>query len=186
MYFCSGKTLVKFCVNLKPRRKITPPRLCSRLIYSLLRGLLYAPTNNILIQLFRYFFVGGTAFIVDFGLLAALTEFGGMPYQLSACVGFIGGLIVNYLLSIIWVFGSDAHTRGRRMAEFLAFALIGVIGLGLNALIMWIFTEVVMLHYLISKIISTIVVFAWNFLARRSLINQFNLSAWKAKLSGNK
>lgn len=32
------------------------------------------PTNKGKIQLFRYFFVGGAAFVVDFGLLWLLTE----------------------------------------------------------------------------------------------------------------
>ena len=32
-------------------------------------------TNNTFLQLFRYTFVGGAAFIVDFGLLYILTDF---------------------------------------------------------------------------------------------------------------
>lgn len=145
--------------------------------------LLKAPTDNIVIQLFRYLFVGGTAFVVDFGLLAALTELCGVPYQLSACISFIGGLCVNYILSIKWVFDSSARTRGESITEFISFALVGVVGLGLNALIMWLFTEKIMLHYLVSKIISTIIVFAWNFLARRSLIKYLPTALWKANLS---
>jgi putative flippase GtrA len=124
------------------------------------------PTNNLLIQLFRYTFVGGIAFVVDFGLLFFLTAYAGLYYQYSAAISFIAGLAVNYLISIKWVFNASNQNRNR-LVEFLIFAVVGLIGLGLNALIIYIFTELAHVYYLLSKIISTIIVFLWNFLARR-------------------
>lgn len=135
-------------------------------------------TNNILIQLLRYIFVGSVAFIIDFGLLAFFTESLMCPYLLSACISFIGGLATNYLLSIKWVFNQhDDLSKGRRRFDFIMFCVIGVIGLGLNELFLWLFTEGAGLHYLVSKIISTILVFSWNFLARRVLINTTNYAS---------
>ena len=159
----------------------TPPH--NALIIRRLDALWHKRTGNILIQLFRYVFVGGAAFVVDFGLLALFTELFGLAYQLSACLSFIGGLAVNYILSIIWVFDSEAQSRSERLVEFVSFALIGVVGLGMNALIMWFFTEVTGLHYLLSKAISTILVFFWNFLARRSLITYLPIATWKTRLA---
>jgi putative flippase GtrA len=51
--------------------------------------------------------------------------------------------------------------------EFLVFAGIGVIGLGLNELIIWFFTARIGLHYLASKIVSTVAIYCWNFFARK-------------------
>lgn len=130
--------------------------------------LLKESTDNVWIQLFRYFFVGGTAFVVDFGLLWVLTEWGGLHYLLSAALAFMAGLIVNYMLSMLWVFKD--HTLRNRIAEFAAFALIGLIGLCLNETIIWGTTELLSQHYLASKIISTAVVFFWNFMARKYLL----------------
>lgn len=130
--------------------------------------LLKYPTDNVWIQLFRYFFVGGTAFAVDFGLLWALTEWGGLHYLLSAALSFTVGLIVNYILSMLWVFKD--HALQSRIAEFAAFALIGFAGLCLNEAIIWCATERLNLHYLASKIISTAIVFFWNFMARKYLL----------------
>lgn len=144
-------------------------------IIYLLHRLLSENTNNIIIQLFRYVFVGAVAFIVDFGLLAFFTESLGFPYLVSACISFIGGLIVNYSLSIKWVFNQrDNLSKNRRRLDFIMFCVVGVIGLGLNELFLWLFTEIVGCHYLVSKIISTVLVFSWNFLARRVLINTIN------------
>jgi putative flippase GtrA len=42
-----------------------------------------------------------------------------------------------------------------------------VVGLGLNHFFMWFFTEQVGLLYLISKLISAVLVYLWNFLVRK-------------------
>lgn len=129
-------------------------------------------TDSLFIQLFRYGFVGGAAFIVDYGALFLLTEVFGLHYLLSATISFILGLITNYLLSISWVFNN--RTMGNRWAEFTVFAIIGIIGLGLNALIMYLCTDKMGIHYLLSKIISTILVFFWNFFARKIVLFKKN------------
>lgn len=134
----------------------------------MIEALLKKPTDNVWIQLFRYFFVGGTAFVADFGLLWALTEWSGLHYLLSAALSFTAGLTVNYALSVLWVFRD--HTLRSRTAEFAAFVLIGLAGLGMNEAIIWCATGLLGLHYLASKIISTAVVFFWNFVARKYLL----------------
>lgn len=132
---------------------------------SFLRALLMGSTNSTLVQLFRYTFVGGTAFVFDFGGLYLLTEHAGLHYQLSAALSFLLGLSVNYVLSVLWVF--NRRTLRSRWAEFGIFALVGIVGLGLNALFMWLFTDVAGLYYLLSKVGSTVLVFLWNFFARK-------------------
>ena len=81
-------------------------------------------------QFLRYLFVGGLAFVVDFGCLVALTELAGFHYLNSAVVAFIAGLAANYVLSISWVFKQRSYRN--RAVEFAIFALCGVVGLGLN------------------------------------------------------
>ena len=133
-----------------------------------LQSLFTGRTSDTLVQLFRYGFVGGAAFVVDYGSLWFLTEVCGMHYLLSAAIAFILGLTTNYLLSTRWVF-SDSRLENR-WAEFAVFALIGVVGLGLNELIMWAGTDLMHLHYMLSKVISTAIVFFWNFFARKFIL----------------
>lgn len=133
-------------------------------INSLFRG----NTNKILIQIFRYTFVGGFAFLVDFGLLFLLAEVFGIHYILSATLSFVVGLVVNYIISINWVFSSSKGSN--RKIEFVCFGLIGIFGLGLNDFFMWIFTEEIGVYYLVSKIITSVLVYLWNFFARRYIL----------------
>jgi putative flippase GtrA len=135
------------------------------LVRHLLRALLLDDTDSTLVQLVRYTFVGGVAFLCDFGGLYALTEFAGLHYLVSASLSFLLGLGVNYALSVLWVF--SRHALKSRWVEFGIFAVVGLVGLALNALFMWLFTEVAGFHYLVSKIGSTALVFLWNFGARK-------------------
>jgi putative flippase GtrA len=125
-------------------------------------------TDKISIQLFRYTFVGGVAFIIDFCSLFVLTEIFGIHYLLSAALAFLLGLATNYFLSIVWVFYK--HTLSNRWYEFGIFAIIGIVGLGLNEFFIWFFTEHIHFHYLLSKISSTIFVYLWNFFARKFIL----------------
>ena len=134
----------------------------------MIKKLIKNKTDNTLIQLFRYTFVGGIAFGVDFSLLFLLTEFAGIHYLLSAAISFSVGLVTNYILSIIWVF--KTRNISNRYLEFIIFGIIGIVGLGMNELIIWSFTEYLHFYYLVSKIVSTVVVYLWNFFARKYIL----------------
>lgn len=151
-----------------------------RLIFSMIKSLFIIRTNNLFVQFFRYFIVGGLAFIVDFGILLFLTFFPFFRkyYILSASISFLCGLITNYLISIFWVFTN--RTINKFYNEFIIFSLIGIIGLGLNSLLIWIFTEFIFnsmfyindiqIRIITSKILTAILVFLWNFFARKLIL----------------
>ena len=123
------------------------------------------PTDNIFIQLFRYIFVGGTAFIVDFFFLYFFSDICGIYYLISAVFSFIISVLVNYVMSTRWVFNQDNIEN--KVLEFNLFILISTIGLVFTEILLYFFTDIVGLYYLLSKIISAIIVLFWNFLARR-------------------
>ncbi len=137
-------------------------------IINLCQKLLKNQTDETRIQLFRYLFVGGMAFIVDFLSLFILTDFFGVYYLISAAIAFILGLIANYFLSISWVF--NKRTLKNRHFEFGVFAVIGIIGLGFNEVFIWFFTQELQIYYLISKIFAAIIILFWNFFARKYVL----------------
>lgn len=128
----------------------------------------YQRNKALIVQLLRYSVVGGVAFLVDYGSLWLLTEVVGLHHLVSAAIAFILGLVCNYVISTAWVFGESKVNN--RWVEFAIFSIIGVIGLGLNELIIYLCTDVCGLHYMLSKIISTIIIFFWNFFARRFIL----------------
>lgn len=125
-------------------------------------------TSNTLYQLIRYTFVGGFAFVIDFTILFLLTEYMGINYLLSALFAFVIGLLTNYLLSRKWVFRDSSINN--QYIEFSFFTLIGIFGLLLTEVLMWTFTDLMGLYYIVSKLLVTIIVYLWNFFARKFLI----------------
>lgn len=124
--------------------------------------------RNLMAEFGRYFLASGVGLLVDFGLLFTLTEYAHFHYLVSASISFLVGLAVVYYLSIKWVFTARRLTSPR--AELLVFAVVGVVGLGLNNLGLWLLTELAGLYYLGSKVLVTGGVFLWNFSARKMLL----------------
>ena len=122
-------------------------------------------TNNTFIQFFRYLFVGGIAAVVNIGMLYVFTDILSLYYLLSNVLSFTLGLIVNYLLSKKFVFQEEVSIS--KTKEFIIYAIIGVVGLGLDTFLIWIFTDIMKIYYMISKLLSTMIVFIWNFVARK-------------------
>jgi len=133
-----------------------------------LQYLFIQKNNRFLVQFIRYFFVGGFAFVVDFAALVFFKEVCGLQLIISNTLSFTLGLLVNYFISIFWVF-TNSKVKSRRL-EFIFFAIIAVVGLGLSDVLLWIFTDYAGICYLTAKTIVSVIVWQWNFLARKYLL----------------
>lgn len=131
----------------------------------MLKKLFLEQTENSKIQFLRYIFVGGFAAVVNIGALYILKDIFNLYYLIANAIGFILGLITNYILSKSLVFTKEKMNNS--IIEFTIYAIIGIIGLILDSLFMWIFTSKIGIYYMISKIVSTGLVFIWNFGARK-------------------
>lgn len=127
------------------------------------KSLFITKSSNTFIQFFRYIFVGGVAFLADGGSLFLITTIG-VNYLISVIFAFVIGLVVNYGLSKLLVF-ENSSVNGK--IEFLVYGIIGVIGLGFTEIIMYVLTEIAGLYFMVSKVIATIIVLVWNFVARK-------------------
>lgn len=114
-------------------------------------------------QYVRYIFVGGSAFIIDFALLVFFKEVVGLHYLVAATTSFLVGSVYNYALSTRFIFQTRVFSN--KHLELLFFVLIGVSGLVLNSLIMYVCSTHVGVYA--SKILSGVAVFSWNFIVRR-------------------
>lgn len=131
--------------------------------------------KTLFFEFLRYAVVGGIAFLADFGALVGSNELllknvaGGV--YIATVIGFIVGLAVNYFLSLIFVFTSAKDRgKGRSVGAFLIFAVIGLIGLGLTELGMWIGIELLKWNYMIVKILVTGAVLIWNYAGRKVIV----------------
>ena len=122
------------------------------------------------IQVFRFLLVGGTVFLVDFVLMMLLKEAFGLHPMWATAISFILSNILNYFLSVRFVFPTD-ESRGRA-ALVTVFLLLAAVGLGLNQLIMWLMNDRLGVDYRLAKIVSAAVVAVYNFITRKLFLER--------------
>lgn len=125
--------------------------------------------NKLLMQIIRFGIVGGTSFIIDYGIFTILSQFLNIHYLIASIISFSISVIYNYILSIKWVFDVSKKQTSK---EFIIFLILSVIGLGLNSLIMYISVDLMHIHEMIGKIIATAIVMIYNFITRKIFIEK--------------
>lgn len=144
--------------------------------------------NKLLAQIIKFGFVGVISFLIDFitstGTVALLRGIaGGAAAALAGgFVGFTISVIVNYILSMRYVFIRNEELG--RKKEFAIFVILSIIGLGINELVIWVCTKIynanaelaVIIDFVVwfafSKIIATAIVMVYNFISRKIFLEK--------------
>lgn len=143
-------------------------------------------------EIFRFLLVGGTATLIDWAIAylfytwllppALIGEVWAL--LLSTALGFGVGLVVNWLLSVSFVFRKVKDEKSvRSKKSFLTFTVIGVIGLAISELGMllvpvlpsvslfgsstFLGTEWI---WWMMKAVMTCIVLVWNYIGRKLFI----------------
>lgn len=98
--------------------------------------------NNLLAQILKFGVVGGLSFVIDFIItliVSGVLRKVGVSIENAATIGglfgFMISLIFNYIMSMKFVF--ERKEDMDRKKEFIIFALLSAVGLGLNELILY-------------------------------------------------
>ena len=147
----------------------------------------FAAAHPTLCEFMRFIIVGGFATIIDMFVMGVVLYafdpalypafynvwFGGRNPTTTAtvvgtCCGFISGLIVNYALSVIFVFVNKGKSKSA--TGFAIFAGLSAIGLGIHTGGMYIGYNLLGINEWIVKIFLTIVVLIYNYVSKRLLL----------------
>lgn len=120
-------------------------------------------------QVIKFGIVGVIAALVDVGVLVALKELLSVDVLIASTVSFCASVVVNYLLSMTFVFKSKNQGR---LKEFILFLLLSIGGLGLNQLILWIGVRFTSVYYLIVKFLAMVIVPVYNFVTRKIFLEE--------------
>lgn len=119
-------------------------------------------------KIIRYFFVGGTAALVDISVFGLLAKGMGLPWFPVAVFSFTLATIVNYILSVAHVFKSGSSFAKHH--EILLVFIVSAVGLLVNQTILWLLIEIYAWNLMLAKIFATGSVFFWNYTMRRQFI----------------
>lgn len=126
--------------------------------------------RNLIEQLLKFGIVGVVATVIDFGVMIALREGAGLTPVVASTISFCVSLVFNYVASMRFVFARrDDMGRAR---EFTTFLVLSLVGLGINALLMWAGTELATYDYRLVKVVATAVVMLWNFVTRKIFLER--------------
>ena len=152
-----------------------------------------------LYEIFKFLIVGGLATIIDMLSMALVlylydpklynhnflnTVIGDVsPNNLIAVIGtgigFILGLVFNYIFSIVFVFNKTNTDFAKTKTGFVIFTLLSSIGFLIHTVGMAIGYGLLNINEWIIKIILTLVVLVFNYITRKKII--FKNKAEKAK-----
>lgn len=140
--------------------------------------------NALIVQILKFGVVGGLSFLIDFVItliVSAIMRKTGTSIEMAATIGglfgFMISLVFNYIMSMKYVFARKDDMD--RKKEFIIFALLSVIGLGINELILYfgvmicnsVLPQIVYDYPTIVtagvKIFATGVVMVYNFISRK-------------------
>jgi len=132
-------------------------------------------------QIMKFGIVGVLAFFIDYGVFTILANGLHIHYLIANIFGFTLSLIFNYLMSMKFVFERKEDADKRK--EFVTFAVLSLIGLGINELIILGCVDGIYVNsgFLqekfdiglakqAGKIIATGIVMVYNFISRKIFI----------------
>lgn len=114
-------------------------------------------------QLFAYGVVGLLGTGVHYLLFILIYNFLRIPAAWASSCGFVVGAVINHNLNRRYVFS----TRNTYICTSLRFYTVALFGLILNYMLMYIQVELFYIHYLLSQLVSTAMVFLATFLVNR-------------------
>jgi putative flippase GtrA len=115
-----------------------------------------------------YFVIGGVSFLANFCVFLLFVNIAGQHWVTGNIAGFVAGTLINYLLSVRFVFESRIFFR--RQFEVLLTVIVSALGVAMETLLIYFAHEVASLNLNIAKLGAAGVVFFWNYGARRFLV----------------
>lgn len=142
--------------------------------------------KQLFLEIIRFLIVGGIATILDYAttfLFGVILKDYWFNTAVSNTIGHIIGLLVNYFLSIIFVYKQVKDKKqGKTFKAFMLFVLVDVVGLLVTIGFMSLqeaYFPVINISlfgydfnvvWLLSKIFMTLVCLIWNYIGRKKFI----------------
>lgn len=123
-------------------------------------------TQGSLNQLAKFLTIGFLSFGTEFAILFVLTEYAKLWYIISNSAAFLISFWLNFYLNRQWSFKSS----GRLNKQLTLYSMLFCINLLISSILMYTFTNVLGLNYLVSKVFVTGTIFLWNFVIYKKVI----------------
>ena len=124
--------------------------------------------KTLLTQLLKFGIVGILATIVDF-IFYTLLLYWHVYYLVAAFVAFLLATVVNYYLSMNYVFSSTIKNKTHETSLFLISCVLGLL---LTLGLMSGFDTFFQFNPILNKLLTTVIVMGFNFITRKYLFER--------------
>lgn len=114
-------------------------------------------------HLILYGIIGSFSAGLDFAIYTALVQWTGISYLAANCISVLAGISVSFMLNRSYNF-KVKDCVGRRFVTFLA---VGLFGLALSNLILYLCIDLCGMHKVIAKMLSIVLVVGLQFLLNK-------------------
>jgi putative flippase GtrA len=119
-------------------------------------------------RIIKYSFIGGVAAVIDISLFAFFAGYIGWPWLPVSFCTFVFATLINYLLSIKYVF--ESGIRYQKNLEITAVYIVSIFGLSINQLVLFLLIVSMGWSLIYAKLCATGLVFFWNYFSRKKFI----------------
>ena len=112
-----------------------------------------------------YGIIGSFSSGLDFSIYSILVRICGIHYVIANCFSVLCGITTSFILNRSYNF----KVKDKIKKRFTLFLTIGLCGMMLSNLILWLCIEVLHLHNIISKLLSIVLVVFFQFLLNKYL-----------------
>lgn len=114
-------------------------------------------------HLILYGLIGGFCAALDFAIYTALCYFDIMPYLWANVISIHCGIICSFFLNR----GVNFKVKDKPWLRFLSFYAIGLVGLGISELMLYLMVDLAAWNEIVCKLISIVVVALVQYLLNR-------------------
>lgn len=119
-------------------------------------------------QIHKFLIIGLFNGIVVLILTEIFTSYLGIFYLISALISYEISIVSSFFMNDKWTFGQSLKIS-KTYTRLLKYNTFSLIGMGLNALILVIFTDFLGFHYLLSEGAAILIVFVFNFTTSKKI-----------------
>lgn len=148
--------------------------------------------KSLIKEVLRYLVAGGAAFVLDLltktlfhslilpadmGTFSVFGFVNEVRVTLSTGAGFVVGLIVNYLISIFFVFTTESQKkRGKSVKAFLIYLAVSIVGLLVNIGVTQLGCNIMSVSkddtimFMLVSCVAAMVALVWNYIGRKVFV----------------
>jgi putative flippase GtrA len=125
------------------------------------------------LKLMRFLVSGSIGAATNIAALYICTDIFGVWYIYSGIIAFLASTAVSFVLQKLWTFKDRSKERIKRQAAL--YLSLATFNLGINTILLYVFTDVFHVYYILSQIITSILIafgsyFAYNFIFNKDMI----------------